>query len=109
MLRRGGHFQDAGLSALEHLRSFANRVGVVQEAAAVAEQLFAFAGQQKAAPNAVEQLETELLLEVTDLSGQGRLGDTQVQRSLRHGAEFGHRDKGSCMAEVHAAPYAQPA
>jgi hypothetical protein len=67
--RRGSHFQHAGVAAPELLRPLADSGGVVQQATAIAEQLLAFAGQQQAPSDAIEQLEAEFLLEIADLPG----------------------------------------
>ena len=85
------------------------RAGAVHQTAAVAEQLLAFARQHKAASHAIEQLETKLLLEIADLSGQGGLGNVQAQGGLGDRAQLGHRHEGSCMPQIHDSPYAAPA
>ena len=46
--------------------------------AAVAEQVFADGGQDKPAANTIKKLEAELLLEIDDLSREGRLADVQA-------------------------------
>ena len=97
----GGHLQHAGVPAPEQLRLLADCAGVVQETSAMAEQLLAFAGQEEAAPDTIEKLETELLLEIADLARQGRLGNAQAQRRLGDGAELGHGDEGSRVPQVH--------
>jgi hypothetical protein len=49
--------------------------GVVEETAAIAKQLLPFSCQQKATTYAIEELESEFLFEIADLTGQGRLRD----------------------------------
>ena len=68
--------------AAQQLRPLVDRAGMVEEAAAVLQQLLAFAGQHQPPPDAIEQLEAHLLLELTDLARQRRLGDAQAQRCL---------------------------
>jgi hypothetical protein len=43
--------------------------GAAQQTPAIAEQLFAFARQQQATADAIEQFETEFLFESVDLPG----------------------------------------
>ena len=75
--RRGRHFQHPGVSAPERLCLRAERADIAQQAAATSEQLLAFCGQDKTAPNAIEKLEAELLLKIADLPGKSRLGNAQ--------------------------------
>jgi hypothetical protein len=49
--------EPAIFSTPQQVRSFADSAGVIQEAAAVTEQLFAFAGQQQAASYTIEKFE----------------------------------------------------
>ena len=102
MLRRGADLENAAVAMSQLLSPLAQRAGVVQQTAAVGEQLLACTGQQQAAADAIEQLETELPLKVADLPGQRRLGDAQLQRRLRHRAEFGHGHESPGVPKVHA-------
>ena len=93
VLRGRCHLQHPGVPAPEQLRLLADGTGVVQETSAMAEQLLAFAGQKETAPDTIEKLEAELLLEIADLARQGRLCNAQAQRRLGDGAEFGNCDE----------------
>ena len=65
----GAHFQQADVAASQLLRPLADRGGLGQQSAAIAEQLLAFTGQTQAAPDTIEQFEAELLLKVRELPG----------------------------------------
>src|SRR5581483_12138828 len=78
-LRGARHLQDTRVPPPEHLRPLVDSAGVVQETAAVAEQLLTLAGQQEPASYTIEKFETEILLQIADLSGQRRLGNAQAQ------------------------------
>ena len=66
------------------------------------EELLAFRGQDKAAPNAVKQPKPELLLEVHDLPRKSRLRDAQSQRGFRNRAQFRHSNERSQPPQLHA-------
>ena len=80
-----GDLQHAGVSAPQQLRTLADCASIVQETTTITEQLLADAGQDKAASDAIEKIETQFLFEIADLSGQGGLGNSQAQRRLRDG------------------------
>jgi hypothetical protein len=63
--------------------------------------LFALAGQNKTAANAIEQPEPEFFLKLLDLAGQCGLRDPQAQRCLRDSALLGNGDEGSQMPKIH--------
>ena len=71
------------------------RADMTQQAAATSEELLSFRRQDKTAPNAIEKLEAELLLEIADLPRQSRLGNVKVERCLGHRTLLGHGDKRS--------------
>ena len=108
-LGRGRHLQHACVSPPEQLRPLADRAGVAQQTTAIAEQLLALASQYEAASHTIEEPETELLLEIADLPGEGRLSDAQVHRRPGDSAQLGHGDEGSRVPQVHGSPYATPA
>ena len=101
-LRRRRHPQQAAVGAPQQLRPLAERADRAEYRAAIPEQLLAFAGEHQPAPDAVEQPHAELLLEVADLAGQGRLGDPQAQGRLRDRSLLGHGDERSQVPQVHA-------
>ena len=70
-LRRGRHLQHATVAAPEQLHPLAQRADLTQDAAAVSEQLLADRSQDEAAPNAIEEPDAELLLEIADVSREG--------------------------------------
>src|SRR5262245_4292964 len=100
-LRRSGNLQHAGVAGSKLLRPFIEHSGLAQEHAALIEQLLTFAGQDQATPHTIEKLETELLLDRADLTGQSRLGSSQAQCRLGDGAELGHGDEGSRVSQLH--------
>ncbi len=53
-VRGGCHVQRAGVPAPQQFRPLAEFVGIVQQAAVIVEQLFACAGKDQAAPDAIE-------------------------------------------------------
>ena len=55
-LGRGSDLQHVGAPAPQLLRPLVDRAGIVEEAAAVPQQLLAFAGQHEPPPDAIEQL-----------------------------------------------------
>jgi|SRR6185312_16188518 len=101
MLRRSGHDQRARVALAEELRALTDRGCEIQEAAAVAEKLFSFAGQHEATPDPIEELEADFAFEIVDLPGQCRLRDMQLLRRLRDGAELSHGDKCPRPPQVH--------
>ena len=98
--------QYARVAAPKLLRALADRAGAVQQNTAVAKQLLAFASQHEAASYAIEELETELLLKIPDLPGQGRLGNVQTRRGLGDGAQFYNGDEGSRVPKIHTGIHA---
>ena len=52
---------------------------------------------------AVEELHSDLALELLELSGQRRLGDMERLGGAAHRAEFGDRAEGREQAQVHVA------
>jgi hypothetical protein len=103
---RGGHFQDANVTAAEVLRPLSNAGDVIQQATTIVEQLLAFPGQQEATSDAIEQLETEFLLKVAYVPGQSGLSDAQAQRCLRDSAKLGYGDERPYVPQIHADLYA---
>src|SRR5271156_3146283 len=97
----GRNLQDAGVGSPQSLSALAERADCAKDGAAIAEQLLALAGQNQTAPNAVEQPEPELFLELLDLAGECGLGDAQPQRRLRDSALLGNGDEGSQVPKVH--------
>jgi hypothetical protein len=83
------------------LRALADRAGMGEQAAAIAEQLLAARREQEASSGSLEQLEAQLLLEPPDLPRQRRLGDVEHLRRLRDGAVLGDGDEGFQAPEVH--------
>ena len=75
VLWRGPHLEHTGVAALKQLGALADRTDKIQQAAAIVEQLLAFAGQHQAATNPVEQFQAEFLFERGDLPGERWLGD----------------------------------
>ena len=65
------------------------------------QQLPAGGGEDHAARRTLEQLEFEKRLERLDLPAEGRLADVKALGSPGQMAEFGHRDKGSDLVELH--------
>ena len=85
--------QDLGL--------FAHGAGVVEQPAAVVEDLLAFAREQEPAADPVEQLQSEGVFEQGDLPRERRLGNVQAFGSLGHCAQLGHGDECADMTQVH--------
>jgi hypothetical protein len=88
------------------LRALADRAGAVQQTAAVAKQLLALASQHETASYTIEEFETEFLLKIADLPGQGRLGNVQTCRRLGDGAQFYNGDEGSRVPKIHTSGHA---
>jgi hypothetical protein len=76
--------------------------GGIEKDAAAREQLVAFARQEKPPPDAIEEAQAELVLEIDDLPRQGRLSGPQAQGRLGDGAELGHGHEGPGVSQVHA-------
>ena len=100
-MRRGRHLQNAGVGPPQQLRLLGERADGTKDAAAIAKQLLAFAGQHQPAADAIEQSDAELVFEVLDLARQRGLRDAQAEPSLGDGALLGDGDEGSQMAQVH--------
>jgi hypothetical protein len=96
-LRRCADPKDPGLSSLERPRALAERVRFSQQAAAAAQQIFAFRCQLHAATDPVEQRHAELGFERLYLPRQRRLA--QVQAGSRAGDAAGV-DNGRERAQV---------
>jgi hypothetical protein len=77
------------------LGALAERAGVAQQSAAVAQQLFAFARQHQAPSHTIEELETELLLQVAELPGERGLSRVQARRGGGDSAQLRHDDEGA--------------
>ena len=88
---------------LEQLDAFAERPHLAQHGAAIAEQLLASGGQEKAAADTVEKLEPAFVFEVADLPRQGRLANAQTQRRLRNRAEVSDGDECPQALQIHFA------
>src|SRR5262249_48078892 len=97
--------QYPGVPPPKQLDPLAQRVDLAQYGATVAEQVLADGGQDQTAPNTIEQLETELPLEIADLSRQGRLAHAQTQRRLGDRAHLGNGNESSQALEVHIPAY----
>jgi hypothetical protein len=93
----------------KRLRPLANRAGVGQEIAAVAQPLLALTGQRQPAADPIKKPEAELLLKVLDLSGKGRLRNAQALCRTRYGPEFGNGHECSCLPQIHSPLYAESA
>ena len=89
----------------EQLGLLFDRAGAVEKDAAARNQLFALARQEKPSTDSIEELQSQLVLELHDLSGQGGLSNPQAQRRLRHGAELGHRQECKGLPQVHVRLY----
>ena len=85
----------------QQLSLFFQGTCVIEKDAAARKQLLAFAGQKKPAPDAIEELQAEFLLEIDNLSRQSGLGDPQAQGCLGDGAEFGHSYESTGVPQVH--------
>jgi hypothetical protein len=105
VLRRAGDLQDAGISVTEQLSLLAYGARAIEKDTAARDQLLAFTGQEKPAPDPIEESQAKLVLEIDDLSRQGGLGNPQVQGRLRDSAEFGDGDKGTGLPKMHARLY----
>jgi hypothetical protein len=105
--RGGSDLQHPDIAATEILCTLAETSGVIQQATAIVEQLLALTGQQQATSDPIEQPQAELRFKIADVPGQSGLGDAQVQRRLRDGAQFGDRDEGSYVPQVHTGAYAR--
>ena len=66
---------------------------------------FSDLGQAEKRPtDAIEKLEPKLLFEITDLTGQGGLGNVQLLRRRGDGAKFRHCDERPHVPKVHENP-----
>jgi hypothetical protein len=86
------------------VRLFAQRASVIEEAAAVHQELLALAREQKPTTDPIKELEAELVLQMRDLSRQCRLGDMKLLRGGGNGADLGHGDEGAHVTQVHEIP-----
>src|SRR6476660_4407931 len=77
-LRRSGQAQHAGFSALQQLSAFADGAGLIEQRAAVSEQLLSLARQHEAAARAIEQFQAELSFKVRNLSRKRGLRDAKL-------------------------------
>src|ERR1700693_4728215 len=66
-LRRCRHLKHAGVSTFEQLYAFPKRSQLAEYCAAIAEQLSASGGQEKAPTDTVKKLETAFVFEIADL------------------------------------------
>src|SRR5215510_3010046 len=98
----GRHPQCSAVAAPKQPDALAEPADLTEDAAAVAEQLLADGREHKAAPDTVEKVETELLLEIEDLPRQGGLADPKAQRCLGDRAELGDGDESLQAPQIHA-------
>ena len=85
----------------QQLSLFFDGARVIEKDAAARKQLLAFTSQKKPAPDAIEELQTEFLLEIDNLSRQSGLGDPQAQGCLGDRAQFGHSYESTGVPQVH--------
>jgi len=68
MLWRARDLQDSGLSTAEQLSLLRHGASAIEKDTAPRKQLLAFPGQKKSTPNTIEEPQTELVLEIHDLT-----------------------------------------
>ena len=100
-IAHGADAQGAGNLAGEPGGGVPELVGRGQGLERARQQLLAGGGEDHAARRALEQLQLELRLERLDLPAEGRLADVQALGGPGQMAEFGHRDKGSDLVQLH--------
>jgi hypothetical protein len=77
----------------KQVRLLVQRTNRTQQASATSEQLLAFARQNKAAADAIEQGQAKLLLKVTDLPRKSGLSYAKVQRGFGYCPQLRYSDK----------------
>jgi hypothetical protein len=90
-----------GLTGLERARAFADCLGVDQEAAALLEEIFPCGRQSNAAPDQIEQPDTQFRLERMELSRNGRLAEVDPAGRPAHSPRIGYGDKRLQVTQVH--------
>jgi hypothetical protein len=88
---------------VHRLRVLGEPVDPGEQFPAAEQEAFTRAGDANPASHALEQPDTELALEVTNLPPQRRLRDTQSCRGAREGARLSDRDEVAEVPEVHFA------
>jgi hypothetical protein len=81
-----------------------HRARIVEQAAAVLQELRTLAREQQAAPDAIEELQPQLVLEAGDLAGKRRLRGVKLIGDPGYGAEVGHGDEGAYFTQIHGFP-----
>ena len=89
----------------EQLGLLLDGAGAIEKDTAAGDQLFAFARQKKPPTDPIEESQSELVLKLHDLPGQGGLGNPQAQCRLRYRSEFGHSQECEGLPQVHARLY----
>jgi hypothetical protein len=93
--------QHTDIAAPHDLRLLGDGAGMVEQGAALDEDLLAPAREEEPSPDTVEELEAEIVLEVGDLARQRGLGDMKSLCCLGDRAYVGHRDECANVAQVH--------
>lgn len=100
-LRGPADAKDAGASGTERVRTLAERIDHDEGVATAPEQLLALGGEAHLAAGPVEEPQTELALEITDLPRQRRLRDVQACRGAREALGLGDAHEVAEVPQVH--------
>jgi hypothetical protein len=105
-MRWRGDLEHSSVAAPKDLGALSDNLAIGQYPAAIRQQLLALCGQDEASPDPVKQLESQLLLEIADLSRERGLSNAQTYRGFRHSAQFRDRNKSSQAPQIHIYYYA---
>jgi hypothetical protein len=93
--------QRAGLSGSQSACTLAERLDVLQQAAAAPQQVLAFGRQFDPAADTVEQRNPELGLESLDLARRSRLAQAQLLMSGGEASGFRNDDECAQLSKIH--------
>jgi hypothetical protein len=100
-LRGASNPQDSVFTTAQGLRSFPERFGVGQQPPRPTKQFVTVSGQNDLATDPIEQPHAQLLLQVSDLPGEGRLGPVQAAGGERDAARVGDGHEVPEVPELH--------
>lgn len=85
----------------QQLSLLLDRAGAIEKDTTARNQLLTFTRQKEPSADSIEESQSELVLKLNNLLGQGRLSNPQAQCRLRYGSEFGHSQECKGLPQVH--------
>ena len=103
-LRRGPDSKHSHDAPGQSTSTLANRLRLCQDVATVSQQILALGRELDATTDSIEELHSELRLQVADLAREGRLADVDVLGGPRDAALLGDAHEIAEMPKLHRVP-----